>query len=110
MLDRAALDTAKLLVTELVNNAVVHGEGTITFRASLDDDRLHVEVIDEGSGFERAVRDSDLAQIGGWGLHLVEAESDRWGVHEGPTHVWVEIEQPGPRIGAAANPLGSDPD
>src|SRR5437868_4851703 len=76
MLNRAALDTAKLLVSELVNNAVVHGQGKITFRASVDENRLQVEVIDEGSGFESVVRDNDLDQIGGWGLHLVEAESD----------------------------------
>jgi hypothetical protein len=66
------------------------------------------EVIDEGSGFERIVRDNTLDQLGGWGLHLVEAESSRWGVHEGTTHVWFEIEQPGPRIGEHKNPSTTD--
>jgi anti-sigma regulatory factor (Ser/Thr protein kinase) len=109
-LDADALDRAKLLLSELVNNAVLHGQGKITLRASLDQDRLHVEVIDEGSGFERTVRDTDFERFGGWGLHLVEAGSDRWGLHEGTTHVWFEIEQPGPRLGEDRNPLAGDSD
>jgi hypothetical protein len=74
----------------------------------VDEGRLRAEVIDEGSGFERIVRDNTLDQLGGWGLHLVEAESSRWGVHEGTTHVWFEIEQPGPRIGEHKNPSTTD--
>jgi anti-sigma regulatory factor (Ser/Thr protein kinase) len=103
------LGRAKLLVSELVNNAVVHGRGTISLKVDLDDDRLHVEVIDEGSGFEREVRQSDHESLGGRGLTIVEAESSRWGLHEGTTHVWFEIERPGPRLGADKKPsLGED--
>jgi anti-sigma regulatory factor (Ser/Thr protein kinase) len=98
-LEANQLDRSKLLVSELVNNAVLHGRGIITLRLDVDEDRLRAEVIDEGSGFERVVRDHALDHLGGWGLTLVEAESSRWGVHEGTTHVWFEIEQPGPRIG-----------
>jgi hypothetical protein len=29
--------------------------------------------------------------VGGWGLHLVESLSERWGVHAGSTHVWFEL-------------------
>ena len=107
--DQGTLDSAKMLVSELVNNAVVHGQGTITLRASLDEDRVDVEVIDEGSGFERVIREDEFDRLGGWGLQLVEAESARWGVHEGTTHVWFEIERPGPRVGEDKNPLGDDP-
>jgi anti-sigma regulatory factor (Ser/Thr protein kinase) len=107
--DQGTLDTAKMLVSELVNNAVVHGQGTITLRASLDEDRVYAEVIDEGSGFERVIREDEFDRLGGWGLQLVEAESARWGVHEGTTHVWFEIERPGPRVGENKNPLGDEP-
>jgi anti-sigma regulatory factor (Ser/Thr protein kinase) len=103
-LDVAELGRAKLLVSELVNNAVLHGQGTITFRADLDEDRLHVEVIDEGSGFEREVREQDGEHPGGRGLTLIDTEASRWGVHEGTTHVWFEIERPGPRLGAEKKP------
>jgi anti-sigma regulatory factor (Ser/Thr protein kinase) len=98
------LGRAKLLVSELVNNAVIHGVGSIVLKADLDEDRLHVEVIDEGSGFEHEVRQQDAENLGGRGLRLVEAESSRWGVHEGTTHIWFEIERPGPRLGADKKP------
>ena len=99
------VDRARLLVSELATNAVRHGQGVITLRARVDQDRLLVEVIDEGSGFERALRGSDLKQLGGWGLQIVDAEASRWGVHEGTTHVWFEIERAGPRIGTDKAPL-----
>jgi anti-sigma regulatory factor (Ser/Thr protein kinase) len=98
------LDTAKLLVSELVTNAVVHGHGEITLRATLDEDRLLVEVIDQGRGFERTVRQRDFAGVGGRGLAIVDAEASRWGIHEGTTHVWFELERPGPRLGPDKKP------
>jgi anti-sigma regulatory factor (Ser/Thr protein kinase) len=102
--DVGELGRAKLLVSELVNNAVLHGHGSITFKADLDEDRLHVEVIDQGSGFEREVREQDSENFGGRGLRLVEAEASRWGLHEGTTHVWFELERPGPRLGVEKKP------
>ena len=99
-LDADELIRATLLVSELVTNALLHGQGTITFRAGLDADRLLVEVIDQGSGFERVAREQDFDALSGWGLTIVEAEASRWGVHEGTTHVWFEIERSGPRLGA----------
>ena len=97
-LDSGQLDRAKLLVSELVANAVVHGRGVITLRARLDENRLLVEVIDEGSGFEWVARQKDFGQIGGLGLSVVDAEASRWGIHEGTTHVWFEIERTGLRL------------
>ena len=88
------LDTAKLLTSELVTNAVVHGQGIITMRADLYEGRLRVDVIDEGTGFERVGRRRDPLEKGGWGLELVDSESSRWGIREGTTHVWFELERP----------------
>ena len=104
--DAEELDTARLLVSELVTNAVVHGRGEIMLRATLDEDRLLVEVIDEGRGFELTVRQQDFASIGGRGLAIVDSEASRWGIHEGTIHVWFEIERSGLRLGSA-NKLGS---
>ena len=104
--DGDELHTAELLVSELVTNAVIHGRGEVTLRAQLDDDRLLVEVIDEGGGFERTVRQHDFASIGGRGLAIVDTAASRWGIHEGTTHVWFELERPGPRLGPAAKPTG----
>jgi anti-sigma regulatory factor (Ser/Thr protein kinase) len=104
--DASELDRAKLLVSELVTNAVLHGRGEIMLRATLDENRLLVEVIDEGGGFERTVRQQDFAGIGGRGLAIVDAEASRWGVHEGTTLVWFELERPGPRLGTAKQATG----
>jgi anti-sigma regulatory factor (Ser/Thr protein kinase) len=93
---------AELLVSELVTNAIRHGRGEISLCARVDQDRLLVEVIDEGSGFERELRRREFEQVGGWGLDIVEDVSSRWGVHEGTTHVWFELERPGPRLGENA--------
>jgi anti-sigma regulatory factor (Ser/Thr protein kinase) len=100
----AELHKALLLTSELVTNAVMHGHGEITLRAGLDTDRLLVEVIDQGHGFERVLREEDFNSVGGRGLKIVDAESSRWGIHEGTTHVWFELERPGPRLGTANKP------
>lgn len=102
--DPDLLGEAELLVSELASNALRHGRGEITLRAHLDDDRLLVEVIDEGSGFERALRQRPFEQIGGWGLDIVEEVASRWGVHEETTHVWFELERVGPRLGGPDEP------
>ena len=104
-LEDAELHKAMLLTSELVTNAVMHGQGEIILRAYLDDDRVLVEVIDQGQGFERVLREEDFDRVGGHGLSIVDAESSRWGIHEGTTHVWFELERPGPRLGAANKPL-----
>jgi anti-sigma regulatory factor (Ser/Thr protein kinase) len=93
------LHRAKLLTSELVTNAVLHGEGRIMMRSNLDDDRVLVEVIDEGGGFEHGLRRQNFDALLGRGLAIVDAESSRWGIHEGTTHVWFELERPGPRMG-----------
>ena len=85
------LTLAKLLTSELVTNAVVHGQGRITLSAQADDERLLVEVEDEGAGFERTATRRAPGVAGGWGLDLVESESSRWGAYEGNSHVWFEL-------------------
>ena len=94
------LTTARLLVSELVTNGVTHGRGPITLRAQLFERRLRVEVVDEGDGFERELRERDFQTpgVGGWGLSIVEAESSRWGLDRDGSHVWFELERPGPRL------------
>lgn len=97
-LGEVAIAKAALMVSELVTNAVRHGHGTITLRADLSQARLHVEVADEGAGFQREARERDFEQIGvgGWGLSIIDAEAVRWGVGEGTSRVWFELRRPGP--------------
>ena len=75
---------------------------------------LRGEVVDEGAGFEREVRERGAQEIGGRGLLLVEALSSRWGIHEGTTHVWFELtaetsaEPAEPQLGEAERPTELD--
>lgn len=102
--DPDGLADAKLLATELVSNAVIHGSGRIVLRSDWDEDRLVIEVMDEGSGFEHTVRQAPFEEVRGRGLAIVDAVSSRWGIHEGTTHVWAEMEREGPRLGRDKNP------
>ena len=84
-----------LLVSELVTNSVKYGDDG-DLRLQIDAPhprRLRVEVVDHGSGFRPQPRDRGITEAGGWGLHLVETLADRWGVREGSTHVWFEIDR-----------------
>lgn len=101
-LEPAELHKAKLLASELVTNAVVHGKGRIILGAHLDEDRVLVEVADEGSGFEHEVGRRDFEDLSGRGLLIVDAESRRWGIEEGTTHVWFEIDRKRPPLGPAS--------
>lgn len=99
------LDSARLLVSELVTNSVIHGQGQICLAARIDDNRILVEVSDEGSSFEHTARSVPFDQLHGRGLGIVDALSSRWGIHEGTTHVWFEIERAGPRLGQGGKPF-----
>lgn len=99
VLEPAEVDNAKLVVSELVTNAVRHGEGRIQLRAELDDDRLLIEVVDEGKGFVYEAQVVPFDQLSGRGLSIVDTLASRWGIHAGSNHVWAELERPGPRVG-----------
>ena len=95
-LEPSVHDDARLLISELVANAVRHGDGD-RIRMMLDvRDRTSVrcEVIDQGSGFLPIARPADSDEVGGWGLQMVESLSKAWGVRKGSTHVWFELERP----------------
>jgi anti-sigma regulatory factor (Ser/Thr protein kinase) len=83
------LDAAVLLVSELVTNALVHGEGEILLELDMDGDGLHVEIGDHGRRAPH-IRE-DPGADGGWGLRLVEAMARRWGVRDGATRVWFDV-------------------
>ena len=83
------LDSAVLLVSELVTNAVLHGTGEIRLIIDVDGDDARFAVADEGEGTP-AVSETPGPE-GGWGLRLVGELSTRWGVLEERTQVWFEI-------------------
>jgi anti-sigma regulatory factor (Ser/Thr protein kinase) len=104
-LDNSELQDARLLTSELVTNAVLHGRGSIELHAHLDEERLTVDIADQGGGFERPPREHDLETAGGHGLHIVDTLASRWGIHPGSSHVWFELDRGRRRPGPSATPL-----
>jgi anti-sigma regulatory factor (Ser/Thr protein kinase) len=88
---KATLDDALLVVTELVLNAVLHGQGAVECTTELAGGEVRGEVIDQGSGFVHEVRERGPEAVGGLGLRIVGNLTTSWGVREGTTHVWFAI-------------------
>jgi anti-sigma regulatory factor (Ser/Thr protein kinase) len=89
------LPDIKLLVCELVTNSVKYAsEGPVRLRIHSRGPRhVCVGVVDQGDGFAPAQRDRPVSEPGGFGLQLVQKLSDRWGVRDGASHVWFEIDR-----------------
>jgi anti-sigma regulatory factor (Ser/Thr protein kinase) len=91
----------ELLTSELIANAVKYGgQGDVQLHMGISGNRVRVEVVDQGSGFQAKRRAddrdrTDLDTVGGWGLPIVEHLAADWGSFEGSTHVWFEIELQG---------------
>lgn len=83
-----------MIVTELVTNAVRHGEGdTVEVVARLDGGALRLEVADASPALPTRRLVPTQANFGR-GLALVEALSHRWGVVVEPgrgKRVWAEL-------------------
>jgi anti-sigma regulatory factor (Ser/Thr protein kinase) len=87
------LPDVRLLVSELITNSVKYGgDGPVRLEVQASGESVRAEIIDQGVGFTPKVRDDDLDRVGGWGLHLTEHLTSRWGTYEGSTHVWFEID------------------
>jgi anti-sigma regulatory factor (Ser/Thr protein kinase) len=111
LLHQRVLNDLYVVVSELVTNAVMHGQGAIRLRLEQDAGDIRGEVIDAGSGFEHEVREVGPVATSGRGLLIVERLTTRWGVHEGTTHVWFELltdsqgrEGTGPLVGEESRP------
>ncbi|WP_433476902.1 SpoIIE family protein phosphatase [Spirillospora sp. CA-142024] len=86
----ALTDTAQLLVSELVTNALVHGAGSLGVRL-IKGRTLLCEVHDDGADMPH-LRHADATDESGRGLQLVSHLSTRWGTHrtEEGKIVWFE--------------------
>jgi anti-sigma regulatory factor (Ser/Thr protein kinase) len=88
-------DTLRLLISELVTNAVKHGDSAAPIELHAHwNAHVRVEVQDHGHGFTPAPRSGALDEAGGFGLYLVGRLADRWGVEtDGGTTVWFVLER-----------------
>jgi serine/threonine-protein kinase RsbW len=90
-LRQEVLGDLKLALTEACTNSVRHayagGEGTVEILYELHDDKLVIEVVDEGEGFEpptapsNALADEELSE-GGLGIAIIEALADEFEIRE----------------------------
>ncbi|MDX6723295.1 MAG: hypothetical protein QOD73_1699 [Solirubrobacteraceae bacterium] len=86
--------TVTLLATEVVGNAVRHAglrtDQRIVFFARLSEDFAHVEVADQGGGF-----DPDTVESEGYGLRLLSKLASRWDVDctDRGCKVWFEVDR-----------------
>lgn len=95
-LDPVLAQDLRLLVTEAVKNSVQHAgvgpEDSIGLKIAVRDDRVRIEVTDQGPGFEPDPSRPGEDEATGWGLFLIDQLSDRWGVvQDQGTTVWLEV-------------------
>jgi anti-sigma regulatory factor (Ser/Thr protein kinase) len=97
------LDTAVLLTSELVTNAVMHScsrciGGSISILIVESPGGTRIEVADEGSDLSSPVVRGDVYASDGHGLFLVQTLSDQWGyLRDGAgTTVWFWLGNSGP--------------
>jgi serine/threonine-protein kinase RsbW len=82
----------KLALTEAVSNSVRHaygpnGEGSVGVRYELHPDRLGIEVVDDGAGFDPAAPDApegeELSE-GGLGIAIIKSIADEFELQSTP--------------------------
>jgi len=97
----SALDSAQLIVSELVTNSFRHSRAAmeeVIVSVELMPDWLRIGVQDSGSDAVIAARPADLVSGSGFGLNLVQLLSERWGVQRiagGGTQVWAQLARAG---------------
>jgi anti-sigma regulatory factor (Ser/Thr protein kinase) len=98
-LPEEVLGDVRLLVSELVTNALRHAglgdEERIALAVKVNPTDVRVEVTDHGRGFDPQTVPTDPEAAEGWGLYLVATLSDRWGVDSDgdATRVWFELDR-----------------
>ncbi|WP_326815656.1 ATP-binding protein [Streptomyces sp. NBC_01744] len=75
----ALAEDARLVVSELVSNAITHGSGDVRLQLRQDNHELRIRVTDDSTAPARRRR-AGASDLGGRGLHLVARLSLRWGV------------------------------
>ncbi|MEU1276837.1 SpoIIE family protein phosphatase [Streptomyces sp. NPDC005805] len=111
--DAEQVDSAVLMVSEMVTNVLVHTDGTALLAAEVDHAdsarRLRVEVTDGSDDLPHRRRPGEMASSGR-GLVLMEMLADAWGVDprgEGKS-IWFELyEPPAPDSAPVPSPGGS---
>lgn len=101
---RAIVESAQLVLTELLTNEIKHGKylpgDPLVCRVDRTRSAVRIEVAHTGPTFampRAPVVPSLELRESGWGLALITRLADRWGVDErrGARQVWAEIDVSG---------------
>jgi anti-sigma regulatory factor (Ser/Thr protein kinase) len=86
------IESAQLLISELVVNAVLHAESSVVVRLALEAGALRVEIRDRAAALPE-LRPVDPTAVTGRGLLIVDAVASRWGVRteDDGKVVWFEL-------------------
>jgi anti-sigma regulatory factor (Ser/Thr protein kinase) len=90
------VDSAQLIVSEMITNAVNAECSTTDLRLSCEGDSLRISVHDDGDGLPQVMRASDRDEHGR-GLAIIDALAATWGIvrHKGNgKQVWAELTIP----------------
>jgi anti-sigma regulatory factor (Ser/Thr protein kinase) len=90
--------TVELIVSELVTNAVVHGDAgrgdPVLVALCAEGDCVRGRVCSQGTDFEWGGGGKDLLEPGGLGLQLVDSVTTDWGIERnGCQCVWFECDE-----------------
>jgi len=76
-----ARDDLRIIVSELVANAVMHGRAPIALTLAQHDGTVRVEVTDGAADLDAVhLREIDSPTVGGRGLRILSALADAWGI------------------------------
>jgi anti-sigma regulatory factor (Ser/Thr protein kinase) len=91
------LDTATLLVSEVVTNAILHARTSVTLTVDVADEVVRITVRD-GSPVRPRLHSFAPTSATGRGLRLLDRLAKRWGVEADPVTggkiVWFEVGEP----------------
>lgn len=87
-------DTVVLVVSELVTNSIVHGRGDVHVSMRQLCAGLYIKVADE-STVPALMQPVGPDEVGGRGLHIVDAFCDLWGVSDDGTITWCLLRAAG---------------
>jgi hypothetical protein len=97
-LDRPEVESAMLVISELVTNAIVHGSSPIRMIVDIGDrESINLAVTDAADEVPHMRCLPTAGQVGGWGMELIDRVSLSWGVLSAPDHeagkiVWAHLE------------------
>jgi anti-sigma regulatory factor (Ser/Thr protein kinase) len=90
--DSEMCDSAVLLTSEVVTNAILHGRGGIRIDVVADAVGVRVDIEDRGPG-RPVVRPLDPDAVHGRGMVIVAAAASTWGIERsfGAKTVWFQL-------------------